>query len=104
MSAILPDQPPPVDGVGDVWADLIAEAESDGRCSPTLLAAMRERRELGIQRYGKPLQYENGRDPLVDAAQELLDAAVYLRQAGGTVFPALLLGVADAVLSSVRRG
>ena len=104
MSAILPDQPPPVDGVGDVWADLIAEAETDGLCSPTLLAAMRERRELGIQRYGKPLQYANGRDPLIDAAQELLDAAAYLRQAGGTVFPAVLLGVADTILRSLRRG
>ena len=103
MSAILPDQPPPVDGVGDVWADLIAEAETDGRCSPTLLAAMRERRELGIQRYGKPLQYENGRDPLTDAAQELLDAAVYLRQAGETTFAMLTLDLADRVIREAKN-
>ena len=101
MSAILPDQPPPVDGVGDVWADLIAEAETDGRCSPTLLAAMRERRELGIQRYGKPLQYANGRDPLIDAAQELLDAAVYLRQAGRPELASFIIDYADGIMRDV---
>lgn len=101
MSAILPDQPPPVDGVGDVWADLIAEAETDGLCSPTLLAAMRERRELGIQRYGKPLQYGNGRDPLVDAIQELLDAAAYLQQGGNTGLASFVLDYADGIMRDV---
>ena len=31
--------------------------------------------------HGTPLQAHNGRDPLVDAYQEALDLAVYLRQA-----------------------
>ena len=39
-----------------------------------------ERMEMGIEKYGKPLQPENGRDPLIDAYQELMDLALYLRQ------------------------
>ena len=42
---------------------------------------MQERNQVGIQRYGTPLQPFNGRDALVDAYQEALDLAVYLRQA-----------------------
>lgn len=61
------DQPPPKPGTGDVWRLVINE--------------MKERRLLGIERYGVPLQVGNGRDALVDAYQESLDLAVYLRQA-----------------------
>lgn len=42
---------------------------------------MRERDRVGRQRYGTPLQVNNGRDALVDAYQEALDLVVYLRQA-----------------------
>lgn len=42
---------------------------------------MQERDRVGRERYGTPLQPHNGRDPLVDAYQEALDLAVYLRQA-----------------------
>ncbi len=42
---------------------------------------MRERDRVGRARYGTPLQPHNGRDALVDAYQEALDLAVYLRQA-----------------------
>jgi hypothetical protein len=45
-----------------------------------LAADMRERDATGRARYGTPLQPFNGRQALVDAYQELLDAAVYLRQ------------------------
>ena len=38
-----------------------------------VLDAMAERRDLGIRRYRTPLQYDNGRDPWIDAAQEALD-------------------------------
>lgn len=47
---------------------------------PHVLADMRERDDIGRSRYGTPLQPFNGRDALVDAYQELLDGAVYLRQ------------------------
>ncbi len=46
-----------------------------------VLADMEERRLGGIAKYGRPVQPFNGRDPLVDAYQEVLDCAVYLRQA-----------------------
>jgi len=42
---------------------------------------LEEREHVGIQRYGTPLQPHNGRDALIDAYQEALDLACYLRQA-----------------------
>jgi hypothetical protein len=70
------DQPPPTpNGQPAVW-DLV-------------IADMRERDQVGRERYSTPLQPFNGRDALVDAYQEALDLVVYLRQAiaerdGGT--------------------
>ena len=61
------DQPPPEPGKGDIWRLVMEDME--------------ERRKTGIERYGTPLQARNGRDALVDAYQEALDLAVYLRQA-----------------------
>lgn len=62
------DQPPPIANAGaPVW-DLV-------------MADMKERDHLGRQRYGTPLQTNNGRDHLVDAYQEALDLVVYLRAA-----------------------
>ena len=40
---------------------------------------MKERRLMGIKKYGTPLQPNNGRNTLVDAYQEALDLVVYLR-------------------------
>jgi hypothetical protein len=62
----LADQPPPAPSTGDVWR--------------LVLADMEQRRLLGIERYGTPVQPFNGRDALTDAYQELLDLTVYLRQ------------------------
>jgi hypothetical protein len=42
---------------------------------------MRDRDKLGFQRYGTRLRAHNGRNALLDAYQEALDLAVYLRQA-----------------------
>lgn len=39
-----------------------------------------ERMEMGIEKYGMPLQPKNGRDPLIDAYQEVMDLALYMRQ------------------------
>lgn len=41
---------------------------------------MKERDRLGLQRYETRLQPFNGRDSLVDAYEEALDLAVYLKQ------------------------
>lgn len=46
-----------------------------------IIADMIERKRIGIERYGVPLQAHNGRDALVDAYQEALDLCCYLRQA-----------------------
>ncbi|MFD7835544.1 hypothetical protein [Streptomyces sp. NPDC059761] len=68
-----------------------------------LIEMIKQRRALGIQRYGRPLETFNGRNPLQDAWEEALDLATYLtqlqmeqeaRQAG--VAKALSLHVADA--------
>lgn len=63
---VIADQPPPVPNDGPALWDLV-------------LADMRERHQVGVQRYGTALQANNGRDMLVDAYQEILDLAVYLR-------------------------
>ncbi len=39
-----------------------------------------ERKEFGTAKYGEPLMAFNGRDPLVDLYQELIDAVMYIRQ------------------------
>lgn len=46
-----------------------------------VIADMEARRELGILRYGTALQPHNGRDALQDLYEELLDAAMYAKQA-----------------------
>ena len=60
------DQPSPRQGEGDMWLKVITD--------------MHDRREVGIERYGTPLQAYNGRVSIVDAYQEILDLAVYIRQ------------------------
>lgn len=42
--------------------------------------ALTERAKIGIQKYGTPLQTDNGRNPLVDTFQEALDLAMYAAQ------------------------
>lgn len=41
---------------------------------------MRDRDKFGRAKYGVPLKARDGRNTLVDAYQEILDAAVYLRK------------------------
>jgi hypothetical protein len=70
-------QAAPVPGEGDVWAELIADGERRGSIPPRVLDLMRERRQVGIDRYGVPLQRGNRRDGLRDLLEELLDAVAY---------------------------
>lgn len=46
-----------------------------------VIAEMKERDQLGRERYGTPLQAFNGRDALRDAMEEALDLVAYLRMA-----------------------
>ena len=67
MSDYVKEQAPPKPSEGDCWRLVIADMEA--------------RRQHGIEKYGQPVQPYNGRDPLIDLYQELLDACVYIRQA-----------------------
>ncbi len=49
--------------------------------SALTVAALAQRKQLGLARYGRPLQAFNGRDAMRDAREEVLDLVVYLRQA-----------------------
>jgi hypothetical protein len=66
--ALVTPEPPPVPNEKPAVWDLV-------------MADMRARDAEGRRKYGTPLQPHNGRDVLVDAYQEALDLAVYLRQA-----------------------
>lgn len=60
-------QPMPAGGEGpDIWALVVDD--------------MKERNEVGRRKYGQTLRAGDGRDHLIDAYQECLDMAVYLRQ------------------------
>jgi hypothetical protein len=67
MNFSSPEPPPKPNDSTPIWELVIAD--------------MRERDHSGRAKYGVPLQAGNGRDALVDAYQEALDLAVYLRQA-----------------------
>lgn len=62
------DQPNPVPNDRERIVDLVIDD-------------LRRRDEIGVQEYGTSLQPFNGRDPLVDAHEETLDKAQYLKQA-----------------------
>lgn len=56
----------------------IRNDEPDIQCQ--VIADIKERRQVGILRYGTALQPFNGRDALRDLYEELLDGAMYARQ------------------------
>jgi nucleoside phosphorylase len=45
-----------------------------------VMSDLAQRAEMGTEKYGTYLMTQNGRDPLWDAYQEVLDLAMYLRQ------------------------
>ena len=63
----MPEPPPIANTSRPIWELVIED--------------MKDRNHTGIKKYGTPLQAHNGRNALVDAYQEALDLAVYLRQA-----------------------
>ena len=89
-------QPLPLDASGDVWAEIIATLPE----GPARQAA-EARRQMGIDKYGTPLQRGNGRDHAVDEAQELLDAAVYRAARLGADDP--LVGVYLLLAAGILR-
>lgn len=96
LSAALVNRPEPLPTAGaqdvfpQIYEDLRKEAKGDkstviiaGVAVPlvdVLIQELEERRQIGIKKYGRPLQTFNGRDALKDAYQEALDLIAYLRQ------------------------
>lgn len=76
-----PPQPAPVGGRGDVWVDVIQHLD-EMDLPASLRAKCEARRELGLQRYGVLLGYDDGRDPVRDLEEELLDGAAYAWRLG----------------------
>jgi hypothetical protein len=78
------DQPLPVPNDGASMHDLVIGDLMDGhpgaRTLAGVVADLRDRKLLGLRRYGSLLQAFNGRDALRDLHEELEDAAVYARQ------------------------
>lgn len=79
LKALQP-QPDPTPSTGDVWLEIINDLEDNDILKPYCI----ERRQQGIDRYGTPLQRDNGRDHLLDALQEALDLMVYTTAASQT--------------------
>lgn len=76
------DQPPPTPQPErtPVWDLVLADvAHKPGPTWDEIRGDMADRDRIGRERYGTPLTTHNGRDSLVDAYQEALDLAVYLR-------------------------
>lgn len=78
--AITPEPPPkPSDGP-ELWPLVVEDLRREGAPS-SLIADAQARDAWGRSKYGTPLRARNGSDAMVDAYQEALDLAVYLRQA-----------------------
>ena len=59
----------------------LAKPQGKGaRIVPLVQRDLELRAVEGIKKYGEPLRADNGRSALIDAYQEVLDLACYLRQ------------------------
>ena len=78
------DQPLPSPNDGPSMHELVCEdlwrGGAAGKLEDAVIADMKARKRLGLERYGSLLQADNGRDALKDLYDELADAAVYARQ------------------------
>jgi len=85
-ATIVQEKPKPGCGIAAwdlVFIDIRARAESAICCSEAAKRIIRDglaRDAMGKAKYGQRLQAGDGRDHIVDAYQEVLDLAVYLRQ------------------------
>ena len=77
-SIVTDEQPAPEPGAEFVKEMVLHEIEIT---NGVILRDMQDRIEEGFTRYGTYLQTFNGRHPLIDAYQEMLDAIQYIAQA-----------------------
>jgi hypothetical protein len=81
--ATTPESAPVRTNSPTVWPLVIRDLdalEAPEWLKQVLAEDMRARDAFGREKYGTPLQVENGRDAATDAYQEALDLAVYARQ------------------------
>lgn len=91
MNASTPQPAPKNDDTSpEVWTEIIRDIDRAMASEQDLLRRgvlrllrkdCEERDAFGRQKYGVPLRAANGRDPMLDCYQELLDAAAYSFQA-----------------------
>ena len=94
-------QAAPRPGHGDMWQQVIERYT--GKIQPALLEVFRQRREMGLAKYGTPLQAGNGRSIFKDLADETLDRIVYAEQAA-TERPELaevMLGIQEGDIATL---
>jgi hypothetical protein len=80
---LLAEQPAPVESAGsvEVYPEVYAIARAHlANVAPETIEVLRQRRQQGIERYGRELHTDNGRNAWADLAQELVDAAMYAAQ------------------------
>lgn len=79
------DQPLPGPGhvpIHQVVIDNLDAWVADEAARAVIRDGLAARRELGVSKYGRPLESHNGRDALRDCWEETLDALVYAVQMG----------------------
>lgn len=81
MNYSVQQEPEPIPNDTEPIAQLmIYDLEQLGSQYLDLIPEIQARYELGLSNYGVPLQVNNGRDAIVDAFQEAIDLALYLKQ------------------------
>jgi hypothetical protein len=75
-------EPPPIPNGNPHIADLVIQDldKRSEKVADLVSQDIQEKKQMGIEKYGVPLQAGNGRNALVDAYQEALDLSQYLRQ------------------------
>lgn len=62
------NQPDPIKNENPAIVDLVVQD-------------LKDRKQLGLKRYGVALQAHNGRNAILDAYEEAMDLVIYLKQA-----------------------
>lgn len=106
-------QPAPRPGIANVVDQIIKDYQLNEFLPGHKLARVREllieRRAVGIERYGRPLEVGNGRDPIQDLEEEIVDAFQYVNQAtmeGRQISKAraeVLLVMVSEIAMSIKR-
>ena len=73
-------EPPPIKNAQPHVADMVANDVMTLLGQYKIAQDIMARKQMGMEKYGIPLQPSNGRNAVMDCYQELLDAANYMRQ------------------------